>query len=152
MTFKTTLLALTFVATAFSSSAIAQTHDHTKHQTTKSTKSTKTEPPMPKMMDMEKCKADMKAGQAKLDDLTAKMNASQGEEKTNSTAAVINEMMIQKKAMDEMCVMMMDNMKAMSMPKKTVHKSKHHKKSTHKMPMKQRMPGMKMDPPKKGKG
>jgi len=64
-------------------------------------------------MDMKKCMADMKAGAAKLDDLAAMMNACKGQDKINATAAVVNEMLAQKKKMDAMCMQMMSHMSGM---------------------------------------
>ena len=62
------------------------------------------------MMDMEKCMADMKAGSARLDALAAKMNNASGADKIDAIAAVVNEMLAQKKKMDEMCMQMMSHM------------------------------------------
>jgi len=62
------------------------------------------------MMDMKQCMADMAKGQAKLADLAAKMNATQGAERIDATTATVNEMVAQEKAMQEMCMAMMANM------------------------------------------
>ena len=51
------------------------------------------------MADCQKMMSDMKAGQAKLDDLIAKMNAATGPGKIDQMAAVLTELVAQQKAM-----------------------------------------------------
>lgn len=61
--------------------------------------------PQPGMADMmkmhEQMMAEMKAGGAKLDALAKDMNAAAGNAKVNATAAVVNELVRQHKAMHE---------------------------------------------------
>ena len=80
MKIRSTFLAIAIAIAAVSLSGFASAQTHTQHQTTKSKQSAKTKPPMP-MMSMAKCKANMKAGQEKLDDLTTKLDSAQGDEK-----------------------------------------------------------------------
>jgi hypothetical protein len=57
---------------------------------------------MADMMKMhEQMMAEMKAGDAKLDALVRDMNAAAGDAKVNATAAVVNELVRQQKAMHE---------------------------------------------------
>jgi hypothetical protein len=57
---------------------------------------------MADMMEMhEQMMTDMKAGDAKLDALARDMNAAAGDAKVNATAAVVNELVRQQKAMHE---------------------------------------------------
>ena len=51
------------------------------------------------MADREKMMTDMKAADQRLDDLVAKMNAASGMEKADATAAVVNEMVTQRRTM-----------------------------------------------------
>jgi hypothetical protein len=51
------------------------------------------------MADCQKMMAGMKAGQEKLDDLIAKMNAATGQAKIDQMAAILTELAAQKKAM-----------------------------------------------------
>lgn len=64
-----------------------------------------TQQPQPGMADMmkmhEQMMAQMKAGDAKLDALAKDMNAAAGNAKVNATAAVVNELVRQHKAMHE---------------------------------------------------
>jgi hypothetical protein len=53
------------------------------------------------MADCQKMMADMKAGQEKLEDLIAKMNAASGEEKINEMAAVLTELVARQKSMHD---------------------------------------------------
>ena len=53
------------------------------------------------MADCQKMMADMKAGQEKLDDLIAKMNAASGEQKINEMAAVLTELVARQKSMHD---------------------------------------------------
>lgn len=62
------------------------------------------------MMDMEKCKKDMKEGEAKLAKLVAKMDAAKGQAKTVAVADTVKEMIAQEKAMHQMCMSMMESM------------------------------------------
>lgn len=61
--------------------------------------------PQPGMADMmkmhEQMMAEMKAGDAKLDALVKDMNAAAGDAKVSATAAVVNELVRQQKAMHE---------------------------------------------------
>ena len=84
----------------FSGIATAQTHNHNHGH-----KRAQEKPASMMMhMDMAKCMADMKAGQAKLDDLVAKMNAASAVDKAEATAAVVAEMARQQKCRhDERC-------------------------------------------------
>jgi hypothetical protein len=56
--------------------------------------------------DCQKMMADMKAGQEKLDDLIAKMNAATGEGKIAQMAAVLTELVARQKAMHAHMTMM----------------------------------------------
>jgi len=56
--------------------------------------------------DYQKMMADMKAGQEKLDDLIAKMNAATGEEKIAQMATVLTELVARQKAMHAHMTMM----------------------------------------------
>jgi len=51
------------------------------------------------MADHEKMMAEMKAADARLDDLVAKMNGAPAMEKATATAAVVNEMVAQRRTM-----------------------------------------------------
>jgi len=51
------------------------------------------------MADREKMMTEMKAADQRLDNLVAKMNAASGAEKADATAAVVNEMVTQRRAM-----------------------------------------------------
>ena len=51
------------------------------------------------MADHEKMMTEMKAADQRLDDLVAKMNAASGAEKVGATAAVVNEMVTQRRTM-----------------------------------------------------
>lgn len=53
--------------------------------------------------------ADMKAGQAKLDDLIAKMNAATGPQKMDQMAAVLTELVAQQKTMHARMMSMMSH-------------------------------------------
>ena len=53
------------------------------------------------MADQEKMMADMKAADLRLDDLVGKMNAASGTEKAAATAAVVNEMVTQRRSMQD---------------------------------------------------
>jgi len=58
------------------------------------------------MADCQKMMADMKAGQEKLDDLIAKMNAATGQQKVDQMAAVLTELVARQKAMHAHMTMM----------------------------------------------
>jgi len=72
------------------------------------------------MAEREQMKTEMKAADQRLEDLVAKMNAASGKEKTDATAAVVNEMVAQRRAMrdgmmkmqHEMMSHMMEHMQA----------------------------------------
>ena len=58
------------------------------------------------MADCQKMMADMKAGQEKLDDLVAKMNAATGQQKVDQIAALLTELVARQKAMHAHMTMM----------------------------------------------
>jgi hypothetical protein len=58
------------------------------------------------MADCQKMMAGMKAGQEKLGDLVAKMNAATGEQKIDQMAAVLTELVAQERAMHAHMTMM----------------------------------------------
>lgn len=60
----------------------------------------------------EKMMADMKAADERLDDLVAKMNAGSGPQKADATAAVVSEMVAQRKAMRDGMMKMQQGMMA----------------------------------------
>jgi hypothetical protein len=72
------------------------------------------------MADHEKMMTEMKAADQRLDDLLAKMNAASGLDKTDAIAAVVSEMVVQRRAMrdgmmkmdHEMMAHMMEHMQA----------------------------------------
>jgi hypothetical protein len=64
------------------------------------------------MADHEKMMADMKAADQRLDDLVVKMNAASGTEKTNAIAAVVNEMVSQRRTMRDGMMKMQQGMMA----------------------------------------
>jgi hypothetical protein len=72
------------------------------------------------MADQQKMMADIQAADRRLDDLVGKMNAASGMEKADATAAVVNEMVTQRRAMrdgmmkmqHEMMAHMMEHMQA----------------------------------------
>ena len=100
------VLGILVAAAAISSFAQTHSHPHRRHSAaTELVHAAK----MP-MMDMKQCMADMAKGQAKLADLVAKMNGTQGAERIDATTATVNEMVTQEKAMQEMCMAMMANM------------------------------------------
>ena len=62
------------------------------------------------MADQDKMMAEMKAADQRLDDLAAKMNAASGAEKADATAAVVNEMITQRRAMRDGMMKMQQEM------------------------------------------
>jgi hypothetical protein len=62
------------------------------------------------MADRERMMTEMKAADERLDDLVAKMNAASGMEKANATAAVVNEMVTQRRTMRDGMMKMEDGM------------------------------------------
>jgi hypothetical protein len=72
------------------------------------------------MADQERIMTEMKGADQRLDDLVAKMNAASGTEKADANAAVVNEMVTQRRAMcdgmmkmqHEMMAHMMEHMQA----------------------------------------
>lgn len=76
--------------------------------------------PQPAMMDKckammaerEKMMAELTAADQRLDGLVAKMNAASGQEKTDATAAVVTEMVAQRKSMRERMMNMQQRMMA----------------------------------------
>jgi hypothetical protein len=72
------------------------------------------------MADHEKMMTQMKAADQRLDDLVGKMNAASGMQKADATAAVVNEMVIQRRTMkdgmmkdqQQMMAHMMEHMQA----------------------------------------
>lgn len=100
---KVTLLCTAALAAAFAATMGFAQQDHTQHQTTSPQHS------MP-MMDVEKCKKDMKEGEDRLAKLVAKMDAAKGAAKTEAVANTVKEMIAQEKAMHKMCMSMMESM------------------------------------------
>ena len=64
------------------------------------------------MADQEKMMAEVKAADQRLDDLVAKMNAASGVDKAEATAAVVNEMVTQRRAMRDGMMKMQQGMMA----------------------------------------
>ncbi len=62
------------------------------------------------MADQEKMMTEMKAADQRLDDLVAKMNAASGTEKSDATAAVVTEMVTQRRTMRDGMMKMEDGM------------------------------------------
>ena len=62
------------------------------------------------MAERDKMMTEMKAADQRLDDLVAKMNATSGAEKTDATAAVVNEMVTQRRAMQSGMAKMQQDM------------------------------------------
>jgi hypothetical protein len=71
-------------------------------------------PAMGDMMKMQQMMADMKSGDAKLDELVGAMNAATGEAKVSAIAQTVTELVRQQKAMHGHMGMMMD--RGMMMP------------------------------------
>jgi hypothetical protein len=64
------------------------------------------------MADREKMMAEMKAADLRLDDLVGKMNAAAGTQKADATAAVVNEMVSQRRTMRDGMMKMQQGMMA----------------------------------------
>jgi hypothetical protein len=64
------------------------------------------------MADQEKMMAELKAADARLDDLVGKMNAASGVDKAEATAAVVNEMVTQRRTMRDGMMKMQHGMMA----------------------------------------
>ena len=64
------------------------------------------------MADQEKMMADMKVADQRLDDLVGKMNAASGVDKAEATAAVVNEMVTQRRTMRDGMMKMQHGMMA----------------------------------------
>ena len=64
------------------------------------------------MADQEKMMAEVKAADQRLDDLVAKMNAASGVDKAEATAAVVNEMVAQRRTMRDGMMKMQHGMMA----------------------------------------
>lgn len=64
------------------------------------------------MAERDKMMTEMKAADQRLDGLVAKMNAAAGAEKTDATAAVVNEMVTQRRAMQSGMMTMQHDMMA----------------------------------------
>ena len=62
------------------------------------------------MAERDKMTAEMKAGDQRLDDLVAKMNAASGADKATATAAVVTEMVTQRRTMREGMMTMQHDM------------------------------------------
>lgn len=62
------------------------------------------------MAERDKMMTEMKAADQRLDDLVSKMNAASGPEKTDATAAVVNEMVTQRRAMQSGMAKMQQDM------------------------------------------
>jgi hypothetical protein len=90
------------------------------------------------MADQEKMMAEMKAADERLDNLVAKMNAESGVEKADATAAVVNEMVTQRRAMRDGMMKMEDGMMGHMMAHMQAGKD-----SMAKCPMMKQMGGMK---------
>ena len=90
------------------------------------------------MADHEKMMTEMKAADQRLDDLVAKMNAASGMEKADATAAVVNEMVTQRRTMRDGMMKMEDGMMAHMMEHMQAGKD-----SMAKCPMMKQMGGMK---------
>jgi hypothetical protein len=90
------------------------------------------------MVDQEKMMTDMKAADARLDDLVAKMNTASGTEKADATAAVVNEMVTQRRTMRDGMMKMEGGMMGHMMEHMQAGKD-----SMAKCPMMKQMGGMK---------
>ena len=90
------------------------------------------------MADQEKMTAEMKAADQRLDDLVAKMNAAAGTEKADATAAVVNEMVAQRRAMRDGMMKMQHGMMGHMMEHMQAGKD-----SMAQCPMMKQMGGMK---------
>ena len=90
------------------------------------------------MADHEKMMTEMKAADDRLDDLVAKMNAASGTDKADATAAVINEMVTQRRTMRDGMMKMQDGMMAHMMEHMQAGKD-----SMAMCPMMKQMGGMK---------
>ncbi len=118
------VFSLIAIAAVIAGSSVAQPQLHTQHTGQKPASAMK----MP-MMDMKKCMADMKAGQKRMDELVAAMNAADGVDKSAATTAVVAEMASQQKMMGEMCAMMMEHMGSMPMMNMGSKPAKGHSKA-----------------------
>ena len=90
------------------------------------------------MADQEKMMAEVKAADLRLDGLVAQMNAATGQPKVDATAAVVSEMVAQRKAMRDGMMKMQPSMMA--------HMAEHTQAGKDSMamcPMMKRMGGMK---------
>ncbi len=90
------------------------------------------------MADQEKMMAEMKAADQRLDDLVARMNAASGTEKADATAAVVNEMVTQRRTMRDAMMKMQHGMMAHTMEHMQAGKD-----SMAMCPMMKQMGGMK---------
>lgn len=90
------------------------------------------------MADQEKMMTQMKATDQRLDDLVARMNAASGMEKTGATAAVVNEMVTQRRTMRDGMMKMQHGMMAHMMEHMQAGKD-----SMAMCPMMKQMGGMK---------
>ena len=90
------------------------------------------------MADHEKMMTEMKAADQRLDDLVAKMNAASGMEKADATAAVVNEMVTQRRTMRDGMMKMEGGMMGHMMEHMQAGKD-----SMAKCPMMTQMGGMK---------
>jgi hypothetical protein len=89
------------------------------------------------MADQEKMMAEMKAADQRLDDLVAKMNAASGVDKAEATAAVVNEMVTQRRTMRDGMMKMQHGMMAHMMEHRQAGKD-----SMAMCPMMKQMGGM----------
>lgn len=87
------------------------------------------------MAEHDKMMADMKAADQRLDALVAKMNAASGQQKTDATAAVVSEIVAQRKTMHASMMKMHDGMMK--------HTMEHMQAGTESMAMCPMMKGMK---------
>lgn len=90
------------------------------------------------MADQEKMMAEIKAADLRLDDLVGKMNAASGTEKAAATAAVVNEMVTQRRSMRDGMMKMQHGMMAHMMGHMNAGKD-----SMAMCPMMKQMGGMK---------
>ena len=90
------------------------------------------------MADHEKMMTEMKAADQRLDDLVAKMNAASGMEKADATAAVVNEMVTQRRTMRDGMMKLQPGMMGHMMEHMQAGKD-----SMAKCPMMKQMGGMK---------
>lgn len=136
---------LVLVGATLASGLFAQTHSHDNMAQKSTSKSGMMDDKMmakctAMMQKREQMKADMKAMDDKLDGMLATMNTATGSEKTDAIAAVVNEMVMQRKATQEK----MASMQAEMMQHMMEHMQMG-KQSMSMCPMMQAMPMPKSD-------